>query len=318
MVCSVRDTGTGIDPEQASQLFQRFQQGAPRTHIEYGGSGLVSVQVRFRKVALTCHLAGPLHLQTNVQASRWRHYSHVQAWRRIHVHVLHPRRSMQRARRRVVNLGQFSTPLKGLEPAKMDGPLHVLLAEDNRINQLLLQKQLVKAGCVVAVANDGLEALNYVLKGKAGANPKYPLDLILMGETRSCLLNSSSWLTSIFCADVEMPIMNGKQCAEEIREKERAGELDRHIPIIAVSANARDEQVASYMACGMDDAVSKPFSVPDLLDKMQKLVHEHRTRLARDDGAAEEKSHAKRRIKRHEQTKRIVKTVISRKSSPRP
>lgn len=70
--------------------------------------------------------------------------------------------------------------------------------------------------------------------------------------------------------------MNGKQCAEEIRKRERAGELETHIPIIAVSANARDEQVASYMACGMDDAVSKPFSVPDLLNKMRTLIRSHR------------------------------------------
>lgn len=72
--------------------------------------------------------------------------------------------------------------LPAVEVTPSDGPLHVLLAEDNRVNQLLLQKQLVKAGCVVAVANDGLEALNYVLKVNSGANSRHPLDLILMGE----------------------------------------------------------------------------------------------------------------------------------------
>lgn len=46
----------------------------------------------------------------------------------------------------------------------------------------------------------------------------------------------------------------------------------RYLPIIAVSANARDAQVSAALECGMDDAISKPFRVADLMPKIEQLV----------------------------------------------
>jgi hypothetical protein len=63
------------------------------------------------------------------------------------------------------------------ESATNKRKLRVLLTEDNIINQQLLQRQLIKAGCSVAVANNGQEALDLVVEGKS------PLDCILMGTS---------------------------------------------------------------------------------------------------------------------------------------
>lgn len=72
--------------------------------------------------------------------------------------------------------------------------------------------------------------------------------------------------------DIEMPIMNGLECTQRIREAERGGWLAGRLPIIAVSANAREGQVRCAMECGVDDAISKPFRVADLMPMVERLV----------------------------------------------
>ena len=72
--------------------------------------------------------------------------------------------------------------------------------------------------------------------------------------------------------DKEMPVMDGLQCTSKIRELEQAGALRGHVPIIAVTANARSEQIATLLAAGMDDVVSKPFRIGELLPKIEELA----------------------------------------------
>ena len=68
-----------------------------------------------------------------------------------------------------------------------------------------------------------------------------------------------------------MPVMDGLACTSKIRDMERKGELRRHVPIIAVTANARSEQIATLLAAGMDDVVSKPFRIGELVPKIEEL-----------------------------------------------
>lgn len=65
--------------------------------------------------------------------------------------------------------------------------------------------------------------------------------------------------------------MDGLQCTGHIREWEKQGLLRSHIPIIAVTANARSEQIATLLAAGMDDVVSKPFRISELVPKIEEL-----------------------------------------------
>jgi CheY-like chemotaxis protein len=97
----------------------------------------------------------------------------------------------------------------------------------------VVQKQLIKAGCVVQVANHGIEALEMIRETdiwhEQSAASKH-LDVILM--------------------DWEMPIMDGLACSREIRALQKAGKITRHVEIIATTANARDEQIATALASG--------------------------------------------------------------------
>lgn len=70
-----------------------------------------------------------------------------------------------------------------------------------------------------------------------------------------------------------MPIKDGNTAAREIKELQQSGEVDRS-PILGVSANVREEQMMSMMDAGMDDVISKPFKVVDLVKKIRGLAEE--------------------------------------------
>jgi len=116
------------------------------------------------------------------------------------------------------------------------GGLRILLAEDNKINQMVAVKQLNRLGCAqVDVAVNGIEAVN--------ARQQGCYDLILM--------------------DCQMPEMDGYQATQQIREWERSRNLPR-IRIIAMTANAMQGDRELCLAAGMDDYMSKPIGSKEL------------------------------------------------------
>lgn len=118
-----------------------------------------------------------------------------------------------------------------------------------------MAQQLRRLGCTVHLANHGLEALSFL-------------------ETTSHWHNSSSTATplSVILMDLEMPVLGGLECVKQIRELQETGKLVRHVPVIAVTANARNEQIAVAVRAGMDEVVTKPFRIPELVPKMEELV----------------------------------------------
>jgi CheY-like chemotaxis protein len=72
--------------------------------------------------------------------------------------------------------------------------------------------------------------------------------------------------------DIEMPVMDGMTCSKRIRELQNTGDILRHIPIVAVSANARAEQTKQALDAGMDDFITKPFRMPELTSVITKLL----------------------------------------------
>ena len=69
-----------------------------------------------------------------------------------------------------------------------------------------------------------------------------------------------------------MPVLDGLECTKRIRELEATNDIVRHVPIIAITANARDEQVEKAIKSGVDEVVIKPFRIPDLVPRMAALV----------------------------------------------
>jgi PAS domain S-box-containing protein len=117
----------------------------------------------------------------------------------------------------------------------------VLLAEDNLINQKLTVRLLEKQGWQISVANNGSEVLNLLDKNR--------FDFILM--------------------DVQMPEMDGIEATKEIRKREK--ETGKHIPIIALTANAFEEDKKKCLEAGMDEYATKPIKINKIFSIIEKI-----------------------------------------------
>jgi signal transduction histidine kinase/CheY-like chemotaxis protein len=124
----------------------------------------------------------------------------------------------------------------------MAGPgLHILLVEDNAVNQAVTVRALERNGHHVLLAHNGREAVTLVSQGH--------FDLILM--------------------DIQMPEMDGYEATAAIREKER--ETGSHTPIVAMTAHAMKTDQERCLTAGMDDFISKPIHLNELIQKVEQF-----------------------------------------------
>ena len=72
--------------------------------------------------------------------------------------------------------------------------------------------------------------------------------------------------------DIEMPVMDGLTCSRKIRDLQTSKDIVKHIPIIAVSANARAEQMKQALDAGVDGFITKPFRMPELISVISKVL----------------------------------------------
>lgn len=134
--------------------------------------------------------------------------------------------------------------------------MKVLVAEDNPVNQEVVLGILEALGCEATIVENGLQAVEAYTAAAAGC-----FDVILM--------------------DCQMPVMDGMETSRRIRALEDG---QRHIPILALTANAIEGSKKACLDAGMDDMLSKPFR-PDAL---QALLEKWRPRATGDDLGAEQ------------------------------
>ena len=136
------------------------------------------------------------------------------------------------------------------EPARSGRRPIVLLVEDNDINALLARRMLEKANCEVSVRGNGREAVEAVRQRLASADP--PFDLIFM--------------------DVHMPVVDGLEATRLIKElyATQPDAAVRAPPIVALTANAFEEDRRRCLDAGMDDYLAKPFDRDDLERMLDK------------------------------------------------
>ena len=142
-------------------------------------------------------------------------------------------------------IAEDSTPTKEIQETNFIGK-RLLLVEDNELNREIAIEILEEAGLIVETAEDGSIAVDRIKKGKPGY-----FDAILM--------------------DIQMPIMNGYEAAKAIRTLENK-ELAK-IPIIAMTANAFEEDKQAAIDAGMNAHVGKPIDIPVLFDTLQKILY---------------------------------------------
>jgi PAS domain S-box-containing protein len=120
----------------------------------------------------------------------------------------------------------------------------VLLVEDNRINRMFAQEIVQQAGMKCRTVETGLQAIEAVRHDR--------FDVVLM--------------------DCHMPEMDGFKTTRHIRDMEREGQIIRHTPIVALTANAIKGDREHCLECGMDDYIAKPFGSQELLRVIGRLL----------------------------------------------
>lgn len=245
----VQDTGSGFDAEEAEKLFSRFEQleDSATRHVDGAGLGLSISRGLAEQMGGTLKATG----EKGVGAvfSFCAELPVVEDLAGVDLSIV--------SRPAALAIAAGAKPGAGVVSAKdgaatiPDAP-HLLLAEDNAVNQLLVQKLASKFGWSLDIVDDGAEAVRCVSASE-------PYDLILM--------------------DIRMPKMDGMEATRAIRalESEKA-----KVPIIALTANTGEESEARYLEAGMNMVVGKPINSRKLKESVEACLQLH---LNEDDWA---------------------------------
>ncbi|WP_200330280.1 chemotaxis protein CheB [Thiocystis violacea] len=201
LVLKITDTGIGMTPEQLANLFQPFQQADGSTTRRYGGTGLgLAISQRLLKL-----MDGSILIDSQPGQGT------TCTLRIPYVAAPDP----------------APTPSADPQPAQPLAGLRLLIAEDEPINQLVLQDNLEAAGARVVLTNNGQEAVDRIAQDGPNA-----YDLVLM--------------------DIQMPVLDGYAATREILK------LAPRLPIIGQTAHAMAEERQHCLDAGMVEHIAKP------------------------------------------------------------
>ncbi|WP_434684702.1 ATP-binding protein [Pseudanabaena minima] len=244
LLFAVTDTGIGIPSHKLDKLFQPFSQIDSSTTRKFGGTGL-GLAICKKLINL---MGGDIWVESVFEQGTTFLFT-------IPYHPVEAKRSPS------IEIVDHVLDLV-LEPVKISEnkalfskipqlaeqiPLKILLAEDNPINQKLANRLFEKMGYGIDIAANGIEVLEAI--------QKQSYDFIFM--------------------DVQMPEMDGLEATRQIRALEQSEQtelsnLAKSIQIIAITANAMQEDREKCLAAGMNDFISKPFKVEQIQTAIEK------------------------------------------------
>jgi CheY-like chemotaxis protein len=213
----VRDTGIGIEPNRIERLFEAFAQADTATTREFGGTGLgLAISLE-----LTHMMGGTMHAESELGKGSTFSLQIPFAYADALLPASPPATEAPAAH------GQAPEP----DEREFGRPRRrILVAEDQHVNWMLIERMLARRGYSAVNAADGRAAVDML------GSEHY--DLVLM--------------------DCHMPVLDGYDATREIRRREAAH--GGRIPIVAMTANAMLGDRERCLAAGMDDYMSKPIS----------------------------------------------------------
>jgi len=218
LLFTVKDTGIGIPADKVEYIFDAFTQVDGSYRRKYQGSGL-GLGIVKRLVHL---MKGVITIDTNVGRGTTISFA-------LEMNAPEQKEAMENHKAVISNFDPTSARL--------------LLAEDNRVNQIMARRSLEKTGFSVECVNNGAEAL----------------DALNVKNFDGVLL------------DIQMPVMDGMEAAQRIRDGE-AGAANQTIPIIALTAHAMNDDKHRFLTSGMDAVVAKPFEMEELVGTLTELL----------------------------------------------
>lgn len=238
LVLKIADSGIGIPADKVGKIFNSFEQAEGSITRKYGGTGL-GLSITKTIVSL---MGGDIKVSSIVDEG---------------------------------TTFSVTIPIDAIESVDEKGEkfdtnhpfdfsaYKILLAEDNPNNQLLASAYLSKVNGKVDIANDGVEALEYLNRQN--------YDVILM--------------------DIQMPRMDGISCANAIRENSEWN----HIPIVALTAHALKEEKQKMLEAGMNGYLSKPFKPDELYQAIREQLESQEKKTPGESGIDTEKlNHAEK------------------------
>jgi PAS domain S-box-containing protein len=206
----VSDTGIGIPPDKIGIIFGSFTQADSSTTKRFGGTGLGLAISR----KLTGMMGGRIWVESVLDKGSTFYFT----------------AAFDRPKEGEARIAQVPAELPPLQRS-----LRILLAEDDRMNQIFAEAVLTSAGHEVGIAHNGKQAIKMLEAD--------PFDLILM--------------------DISMPEMDGDEAARIIRGSS-SGAYDPQIPIVAMTAHALKGDRERFLAAGMNAYISKPVDMDEL------------------------------------------------------
>lgn len=216
---SVTDTGIGIAPDKTGRIFESFSQADGSQTRKYGGTGL-GLAISKQLIEL---MSGKIWLTSTEQQGST--FAFTLPCRLSHA---------------VTSTAVWSPPpVQTLTVSER--PLHLLVAEDNKENQLVTGLMLKSLGHTYVMANHGGEALELL--------EHQTFDAVLM--------------------DIQMPEVDGMEATQRLRQQEKV--RGGHLPVIAVTAHALPGDRERFLALGMDDYLAKPVALDSLYVVLERL-----------------------------------------------
>jgi PAS domain S-box-containing protein len=209
---SVEDSGIGISKENIEKIFESFNQVDGSFTRKFGGTGLgLTISKQLAGV-----MGGKLWAESQEGVGSTFYLTLTFA------------------------LGTKVEPLAEQYPQvkSLKRDFSVLVAEDDKVNQMVISRMLKEQGCSVDIANNGIEAIDM--------HSKKTYDVILM--------------------DIQMPELDGIEATRAIKQK------DKYTPIIAITAYALEGDKEKFLSKGMDGYVAKPIKVEELFSTMDKSI----------------------------------------------
>jgi CheY-like chemotaxis protein len=230
---AVRDTGIAIPPEKQRIIFQPFSQADGSTTRRFGGTGL-GLTISSRLVEM---MGGCIQVDSLPDRGNCFHFQIPVA---IEAAVAEP---------------IVSPPAISASNESTLRNLHILLAEDNPVNQKLAMRLIEKRGHSVVAVNNGREAVDRVAREH--------FDLVLM--------------------DISMPEMDGLQATALLRSAQFGANYpaNAHVPIIAMTGHALIGDREMCLRAGMDGYISKPIKPDDLFAMIDEITARDSSAVAR-------------------------------------